>query len=206
MNIKLTHFVMYACFLSIPLVSFAAKTTESNTLASSATGPSFFKGDSEFRLVPGAIAVPSAALRNSEPLSRGVNSATSASDSVKDVAQVGDYVIILPSASSAIKSRAQDLTADNTLPQDAPYAVAVSESSGLPVLVRPSVTVFSPVATAKDLANKTGGEVIYSSELASRTVIRYADVDSAINALATLTGNSSVTATLDIIENFKKPL
>lgn len=197
---------MYACLLSIPLVSSAATgPTQNDVLARSATGPSFYKGESEFRIVPGAIAISSDTVRKSESLSRSTNSVTSPSGELKDIAQVGDYLIILPSASSEIKSQVRDLSAADGTAKVAPYAVAVSESSGLPVLVRPSVTVYTSPAVAKDLANKTGGNIIYSSELAGRTVIGYADIDTAINALATLTANNSVSAALDIIESFNKP-
>lgn len=197
---------MYACLLSIPLVSSAAAgPTQNDLLAQSATGPSFYNGESEFRIVPGAIAVSSTAVRQSESLSRITKSAASPSGELKDFAQVGDYLIILPSAGADFKSQARSLSAADGSAKAAPYAVAVSESSGLPVLVRPSVTVYTSPAAAKDLASKTGGKIVYASELAGRTVIGYQDVDSAINALPTLTANNSVSATLDIIQSFNEP-
>ena len=205
MNIKFAHFVMYASLLSIPLAGSAAvNPSPSDALAKSATGPGFYNGESEFHIVPGAIVVSSDALRKSESSSRSLNAVASVSSSLSDVAQIGDYVIVLPSASSEKKSQARDLSAADSAVKVAPYGVAVSERSGQPVLVSPSVTVFTSPAIGKALANKTGGKVIFASELASRTVIGYADVDTAVNALATLSADGSVNATLDIIESFKK--
>ena len=197
---------MYACLLTIPLVGRAATDpTPNEVLAKAATGPSFYNGESEFRLVPGAVAVSSTTVRQSESLSRMTKSAASPSGELKDIAQVGDYLIIPPSASGDLKARARSLSAENGSSKAAPYAVAVSESSGLPVLVSPSVTVYTSPAAATELASKTGGKIVYTSELAGRAVIGYQDVDSAINALPTLTANNSVSATLDIIESFIKP-
>lgn len=203
MNRNLKHLFMYVCLMSMPLVGTASE-TGSRALADLATGPSFYKGDSEFRLVPGAIAVPSAALRANTTLSRAA--IPEKLDKMKDVIQIGDYVIVLPEESKSVKVQARGGAGTNISSRNASYAVAISESSGQPVLVSPSVTVFSPVAMAKELANKTGGKVTYSSELGARTVILYADVDSAINALPTLTENKSVEAILDVIDGFKKPL
>lgn len=197
---------MYACLFSIPLASSAVtEPTQNDLLFTSATGPSFYQGDTEFRLVPGALAVSSDTVSKSESLSRRTNAATSSSGEQKEVAQVGDYLIILPSASSELKSQVRHLSAAKGSANAASYAVAVSESSGLPVLVRPSVTVYTSPSVAKDLANKTGGNIVYSSELAGRAVIGYADVDTAINALATLTANNGTKASLDIIESFNQP-
>ena len=198
---------MYACLFSIPLASSAVtEPTQNDVLFKSATGPSFYQGDTEFRLVPGAVAVSSDTASKSESLSRRTNAATSSSGEQKEVAQVGDYLIILPSASSELKSEVRHLSAAKGSAKTASsYAVAVSESSGLPVLVRPSVTVYTSPSVAKDLANQTGGNIVYASELAGRTVIGYADVDAAINALATLTANNGTKASLDIIESFNQP-
>ena len=196
---------MTACLLSVPLLGSAAtEPAPGELLARAATGPTFYSGESAFRIVPDAVVVSASEARSDDALSRQTRSA-SPSGEQQGVARIGDYLIILPSASGELKSRARSLSASEKGATAAPYGVAVSESSGAPVLVSPSVSVYATPEVGKALAEKTGGKVNYASRLAERTVIGYDSVDAALEALPALSADKSVNATLDIIETFNEP-
>lgn len=194
---------MTACLLSVPLAGSAAtEPAPGDLLAQAATGPTFTNGETAFRLVPGAIVVSSKDAGGSA--SRQTRS-DAASGGLKTVGQIGNYRIILPSAGAAGKLKTRSVSAAPEGAGAAPYGVAVSESSGAPVLVSPSVSVFTTPEAGKALAEKTGGKVNYASRLAERTIIGYDSVDAALAALAVLSADKSVDATLDIIETFNEP-
>ena len=197
---------MTACLLSVPLIGSAAiEPAPGDLLAQAATGPTFYSGESAFRIVPGAIVESSeAAAGVSGSASRQTRSDASSSG-LNTVGQIGNYRIILPSSGAAGKLKTRGLSAPPEDANAAPYGVAVSESSGIPVLVSPSVSVFTTPEAGKALAEKTGGKVNYASRLAERTIIGYDSVDAALAALAVLSADKSVNATLDIIETFNEP-
>lgn len=204
MNRNLARFAIGACLVTLPVWGIMAQAANTDMLADAATGSRFLVGESAFRIVPDAIAVSSQSLRSVEASYRATSSSFVPS---AGIAQIGDYTVVLPSADQSLRTHLQAASSVTNSRTDSRYSVAVSESTGLPVLVSPTVIVFASPATANAVAQRTGGKVEHASDVAARAVIRYATVDDAIAALPKITADSSVQqASLGIIESFKTPL
>lgn len=199
-------------FLLAAATSAHAADDYAKALMAAATGPTITVASTPFRIVPGVGIAPAGSADPAAPATHRL-ARTAASEPADSLGTVGPFAIVPKATASAQAARASAGTAATTAPSGqigkddlSTFGVAVNMRTQQPAVVAPRLKVFATDAkTIAALAKQTQGTVVYASDMDGSGLIRYASVDQAQAALATVKAGKGVDdAFVDVIESFRQ--
>jgi hypothetical protein len=202
-------------FLLAAATSAHAADDYAKALMAAATGPTITVASTPFRIVPGVGIAPAGSAGSAGPAAPATHrlARTAASEPADSLGTVGPFAIVPKATASAQAARASASTAATTAPSGqigkddlSTFGVAVNMRTQQPAVVAPRLKVFATDAkTIAALAKQTHGTVVYASDMDGSGLIRYASVDQAQAALATVKAGKGVDdAFVDVIESFRQ--
>lgn len=179
----------------------SAQYADAQALHQAANGARFQIGRSTYRLLPDATVRTGPQMAGTSA-QRAQVAAADGGGTV--VARIGPYAIVLggnarAGTAAAAQSRAADATA---------LRAAIDERSGQPVVVTGKLKLFGTTPdVARALARRSGGSLVYASDLDGSAMIDYGSVDAAMAASRQLQGAPGTReVSMEIVQGFNRAL
>lgn len=191
-----------------------AQAQDNANLLSVATGSQFNVGSTAFRMVPGVGLEKDPAAGDRSPVLKKDDAVqrAAARTSPDALGTVGPYQIVPKPAGAAAarmsKASAAALSVNPGHVDVQELGVAVNTRSGQPVAVAPRVKIYATKASdIAAAAKQAGGTLVYASDTDGSGLVRFASVDAAQAALASLRQAPGVKgASLDVIQQFNQKM